>query len=99
MNKEYLMRIIKAPHVSEKSTWVADNFRQYVFKVVGEATKPEIKKAIELLFNVKVEAVQTSNTQAKLKRTGRIMGKRRGWKKAYVKLVTGHKIDFSGLAA
>jgi large subunit ribosomal protein L23 len=99
MNKEHLMKIIKAPHVSEKSTWVADRFSQYVFKVVKEATKPEIKQAIELLFKVKVEKVQTSNTKSKLKRTGRIMGKRPGWKKAYVKLVAGHKIDFSGLTA
>jgi large subunit ribosomal protein L23 len=98
-NKEYLMSIIKAPHVSEKSNLLADNLGQYVFKVVHEARKPEIKKAIELLFNVKVEAVQTSNTKSKPKRSGRIMGKRPGWKKAFVKLVTGQKIDFSGLKA
>jgi large subunit ribosomal protein L23 len=99
MNKEYLMRIIKAPLISEKSTWVSDNFGQYVFKVVNEATKLEVKQAIELLFNVKVAGVQTSNTKSKLKRSGRIMGKRPGWKKAYVKLMAGHKIDFSGLTA
>lgn len=99
MNKEKLMRVLIAPHVSEKSTTVADKFNQYVFKVIKQAAKPEIKQAVELLFNVKVESVQISNTKPKTKRTSRLMGQRAGWKKAYVQLQAGHKIDFSGIAA
>jgi len=96
MNQERLMKVVLAPHISEKSTIVADRNRQFVFKVIPDATKPEIKKAIELMFNVKVDGVQVVNVPAKTKRFGQTEGQRSGWKKAYVKLQEGHDIDFMG---
>ncbi|MDH5435992.1 MAG: 50S ribosomal protein L23 [Gammaproteobacteria bacterium] len=96
MNQERLMKVILAPHVSEKSTTVADSNRQFVFKVIPDATKPEIKKAVELMFNVKVEGVQVLNVPAKTKRFAQREGQRSAWKKAYVKLHEGHEIDFMG---
>ena len=96
MNQERLMKVILAPHVSEKSTTVADSHRQFVFKVIPDATKPEIKKAVELMFNVKVEGVQVLNVPAKAKRFSQREGQRSGWKKAYVKLHEGHEINFMG---
>jgi len=96
MNQERLMKVLLSPHVSEKSTRVADQARQVVFRVVGNATKPEIKKAVELMFDVKVESVQVSNMPAKGRRFGQIQGSRSSWKKAYVKLEPGHDIEFMG---
>ncbi|MBL4794206.1 MAG: 50S ribosomal protein L23 [Pseudomonadales bacterium] len=90
-------QIILAPHISEKATIVADENNQFVFKVAGDATKPEIKKAIELLFSVKVKTVQTVNVKGKQKKFGRTIGRRSSWKKAYVGLQTGHDIDFAGI--
>ncbi len=96
MNQERLMRVLLAPHVSEKGTRVADLNRQVVFKVRRDATKPEIKKAVEQLFNVQVERVQVLNLRGKRKAFGRVTGRRSDWKKAYVKLKPGHDIDFMG---
>lgn len=96
MKDERLVKMLLSPHVSEKSTNVADRLGQYVFEVVKGATKPEIKKAIESLFNVKVKNVRVVNVRAKAKRFGQIEGKRQGWKKAYVSLQPGQKIDFVG---
>lgn len=96
MNQERLMKVILAPHVSEKSTNVADRNGQFVFKVIPDATKPEIKKAVELMFDVKVAGVQVLNVPAKMKRFSQVEGQRSGWKKAYVKLQEGHEIDFMG---
>ncbi len=96
MNKERLMKVLLAPHVSEKATIVADKNRQFVFKVVPDANKIEIRQAVEMLFNVKVDAVQISNVKPKIKRTGHRLGTRKGWKKAYVCLSEGHDIDFTG---
>jgi len=98
MNQERLMKIILAPHVSEKSSRVADKNRQVTFRVLSDATKPEIKKAVETLFNVKVDGVQVVNMPAKSKRFAQVEGQRSGWKKAYVKLHEGHDIDFMGAA-
>ena len=95
MNQERLMQVILAPVVSEKSTLVADKNEQVVFKVVTDATKPEVKAAVELLFNVKVDSVNILNVKGKVKRYGRITGRRKDWKKAYVCLVPGQEIDFS----
>jgi large subunit ribosomal protein L23 len=81
--------------VSEKSTRVADKNRQYVFRVADNATKPEVKAAIELLFKTKVQDVTVSNVKGKAKRFGRFMGRRRNWKKAYVRLAAGQEINFS----
>lgn len=96
MNKERLMRILLAPHVSEKSTRVADQARQYVFRVLPDARKPEIRKAVELLFNVQVDRVTTTSIRGKRKAFGRVRGTRPAIKKAYVTLQPGHDIDFLG---
>jgi large subunit ribosomal protein L23 len=92
---ERLMNVVLAPVVSEKSTLVADKNRQYVFRVVDSATKPEVKAAIELLFKTKVQSVTVSNVKGKAKRFGRFMGRRRNWKKAYVRLAAGQEINFA----
>ena len=96
MNQERLMRVLLAPHVSEKSAKVADAYNQVVFKVVKDASKPEIKSAVELMFNVKVKAVTVVNVKGKRKRFGRVYGNRSDWKKAYVALKSGYEIDFLG---
>jgi large subunit ribosomal protein L23 len=92
---ERLMNVVLAPVVSEKSTRVADKNRQYVFRVTDGATKPEVKAAIELLFKTKVQSVTVSNVKGKAKRFGRFMGRRRNWKKAYVRLAAGQEINFA----
>ena len=94
MNKERLMQILLSPVVSEKSTVAADVDRQFVFKVAPDATKPEIKKAVELMFDVSVDSVRVVNIKGKQKRFGAIMGRRNGVRKAYVKLAEGNDIDF-----
>ncbi|MFA7438487.1 50S ribosomal protein L23 [Castellaniella sp.] len=95
MNAERLMQVILAPVVTEKSTLVAEKNNQVTFRVVADATKPEIKAAVELLFKVEVQSVQVANRQGKQKRFGRFMGRRRNERKAYVCLKAGHEIDFS----
>ncbi len=96
MNQERLMKVLLAPHVSEKSTMAAEMSNQVVFKVVPDATKAEVKKAVELLFDVKVDAVQVLNVKGKTKRTGKVEGRRKNWRKAYVCLAEGSEIDFLG---
>lgn len=93
MNQERIFKVLLAPHISEKATMVADQGNQFVFKVAKDATKPEIRKAVEQLWNVKVKSVSTSVVKGKSKRFGRTMGKRSDWKKAYVSLEPGHDID------
>lgn len=95
MNEQRLMKVILAPHVSEKSTVVADSHKQFVFKVLPDANKAEIKLAVEKLFDVKVASVQVSNVKGKTKRFSQIAGRRASWKKAYVCLSEGD-IDFMG---
>lgn len=95
MNQERIYKVLVAPHVSEKATLVAEKYGQYVFRITPDATKPEVKKAVEALFNVKVESVQTVNIKGKTKRTARGLGKRNDVRKAYVKLVAGQDIDFA----
>ncbi len=90
-----LSNVIKAPVISEKSTVAAEADNRFVFKVANQATKLQVKKSVELMFNVEVEKVQLLNVKGKTKRFGRFMGKRSDWKKAYVKLKEGHDIDFS----
>jgi large subunit ribosomal protein L23 len=94
-NAEQLMNVVLAPVVSEKSTFVADKNRQYVFRVADGATKPEIKAAIELMFKTKVENVTVLNVHGKERRFGRLSGRRRNWKKAYVRLAEGQEINFA----
>lgn len=98
MNTERLMKVLLAPVVSEKSTVAADAANQYVFKVVKDATKPEIKQAIEQLFEVQVEQVRVMTVKGKRKRFGARNGQRSDWKKAYVKLKSDQSIDFMGSA-
>lgn len=95
MNQERLLQVILAPVVSEKSTMVAEKSQQVVLRVAANATKPEIKAAVELLFNVKVDGVSTLNVKGKSKRFGRFVGKRKDWKKAYVSLAQGQEIDLT----
>jgi large subunit ribosomal protein L23 len=94
-NADQLMNIVLAPVVSEKSTLVADKNRQYVFRVADAATKPQIKAAIELMFKTKVEGVTVLNVHGKQRRFGRLSGRRRNWKKAYVRLAEGQEINFA----
>lgn len=96
MNEERLMKLLLAPRVSEKSTRVGESSNQYVFRVVTDASKPEIRQAVELMFNVQVESVQVSNVKGKSKVFRRSLGRRPGWKKAYVRLKPGFDIEFVG---
>ncbi|MGB6006586.1 50S ribosomal protein L23 [Castellaniella sp.] len=95
MNAERLMQVILAPVVTEKATMIAEKNNQVAFRVVADATKPEIKAAVELLFKVEVDSVQVANRKGKEKRFGRFMGRRRNERKAYVSLKAGQEIDFS----
>ena len=97
MNTQRLANVIVSPRVSEKAATRADLDNQHVFSVLRDATKPEIKKAVELMFDVKVKSVRIMNVQGKLTRIGRTFGKRKDWKKAYVRLEQGHDIDLSGM--
>lgn len=99
MSNARMHQIILGPVVSEKSTRVAEKRNQAVFKVLKDAEKPEIKQAIEKLFKVKVESVQTMNMKGKTKRFGQSTGRRSDWKKAYVTLAEGQQIDFIGGSA
>jgi large subunit ribosomal protein L23 len=91
MNKERLLQVILAPLISEKAVGLTDSSNQFVFKVLKNATKPEISAAVELLFEVDVVSVQTLNVKGKQKRTGR----RSDWKKAYVRIKEGQDINFA----
>lgn len=90
-----LASILYAPIVSEKSSNVADQHNQFVFKVKKSATKLQIKNAVELMFGVEVASVRVLNVKGKIKRFGRTLGKRSDWKKAYVKLQSGHNIELA----
>lgn len=94
-NQERLMNVLLAPQISEKATYVADKNEQVIFHVVTDATKPEIKAAVELMFKVSVDSVQTAVVKGKKKRFGRFMGTRKDWKKAYVCLAPGQEINFA----
>ena len=96
MNRERLMTVLLGPHVSEKSTTVADDHNQIVFRVRRDASKTEVRRAVEMMFEVEVEGVQILNQGGKQKRFGRTMCNRSDWKKAYVRLKAGQDIDFLG---
>ena len=98
MNQERLLKVILGPVVSEKATLAADANGQYVFRVVPDATKLEVGKAVETLFDVKIDCVQILNVKGKQKRLGQRVGKRKDWRKAYVRLKAGQNIDFGGNA-
>jgi large subunit ribosomal protein L23 len=93
--QERLVQVLLAPVVSEKSTFVADKNGHYVFHVASNATKPEIKAAVELMFKTQVKSVSVVNVRGKEKRFGRFMGRRNNWKKAYVALQKGQEINFA----
>ncbi|WP_334108734.1 50S ribosomal protein L23 [Methylobacillus sp.] len=93
--QERLLQVILAPQITEKATRVADKHQQIAFRVRTDATKPEIKAAVELVFKVEVDAVTVVNVGGKVKRAGRTFGRRKDWKKAYVSLKPGQEINFA----
>ncbi len=95
MNQERIYKVLLGPVISEKAAMAGDAANQVVFKVTTDATKAEIKAAVEQLFEVKVEGVRVLNVKGKTKRTRHGMGKRSDWKKAYVRLEQGQDIDFA----
>ena len=95
MNQERVFQVLVGPHASEKAAIVADLSNQYVFKVAIDATKAEIKKSVEQLFNVKVSEVNTLRVKGKVKRNKHGFTTKSTWKKAYVKLEQGQDIDFA----
>ena len=99
MNQERLHQVIRRPVISEKSTIAADSMHQVIFEDLDDATKSEIKQAIEALFDVTVQRVRVVIIRGKIKRFGRTPGKRKNWKKAYVRLAEGDDIDFLGSGA
>jgi large subunit ribosomal protein L23 len=99
-NSERLMTVLLAPVVSEKGTYIADKHQQVIFRVIPNATKPEVKAAVELMFGkkdkpIEVMSVQIVNVKGKKKRFGQFTGRRRNWKKAYVCLKPGQEINFA----
>ena len=98
MNKEQLMSVLIAPHVTEKTSRAMQNHNQYTFRVRRTATKVDIKKAVELMFDVKVSGVQVVNEPGKQRRFGKAIGRTQDWKKAYVSLAEGQAIDYEARA-
>ncbi|HEC20695.1 MAG TPA: 50S ribosomal protein L23 [Gammaproteobacteria bacterium] len=96
MNEQRIMNILLAPHITEKAAIVGESSNQYVFQVATDATKPEVKQAVEKLFEVEVDDVRVVNVKGKTKRTGYRVGRRKNWKKAYVRVKAGQTIDFAG---
>ena len=94
-SQERLMNVLLAPQISEKATHVAEKNEQVIFRVATDATKPEIKAAVEMLFKVNVNSVQVACVKGKIKRMGRLVGRRNDWKKAYVCLAPGQEINFA----
>lgn len=94
MSRERLMTVLVAPHVTEKTSLAMANNNQYTFRVRRDADKTEIKSAVELMFEVKVDSVQVVNEPGKTRRFGRMTGRTQDWKKAYVRLAAGQAIDF-----
>ena len=94
-SQERLMQVLLAPQISEKATFIAEKNEQVVFRVASCATKPEVKAAVELLFKVQVESVQIANVKGKVKRFGKMTGRRKDWKKAFVCLKPGQEINFA----
>ncbi|MDD4928742.1 MAG: 50S ribosomal protein L23 [Gallionella sp.] len=94
-SQERLMKVLIAPQISEKATYVADKYEQVVFRVATDSTKHEIKAAVEFMFKVVVDSVQVANVRGKVKRSGRFVGRRNNWKKAYVCLASGQEINFA----
>ena len=98
MNREQLMNVLIAPHVTEKTATAMQNHNQYTFRVMKSATKTDIKAAVELMFEVKVKGVQVVNEPGKSRRFGKTIGRTQDWKKAYVSLAQGQSIDYEARA-
>ncbi len=98
MNKEQLMSVLISPHVTEKTSLAMQNHNQYTFRVRRDATKTDIRQAVELMFDVKVSGVQVVNEPGKTRRFGKNVGRTQDWKKAYVSLVQGQAIDYEARA-
>ena len=96
MNQERLLQVLVEPKLSEKAARVADKYRQYVFRVLNDATKPDIKAAVEQLFKVEVQAVTTAMVHGHARNFRGRTGQRAGWKKAFVKLKDGFELNFVG---
>jgi large subunit ribosomal protein L23 len=96
MNQERLLKVILSPHVSEKATIGTESKNEYVFQVMKCATKPEVKDAVEFIFNTKVKNVRIVNVKAKAKSFRGFQGSRQGWKKAYVTLQADQKLEVAG---
>jgi large subunit ribosomal protein L23 len=94
-SEERLLNVLMAPQISEKATFVAEKNEQVIFRVASDATKPEVKAAVEMLFKVSVESVQIAVVKGKNKRFGKFSGRRSDWKKAYVSLAPGQEINFA----
>ncbi|HEV7929912.1 MAG TPA: 50S ribosomal protein L23 [Nitrosospira sp.] len=100
-NAERLLQVIIAPQVSEKATYIAEKHNHVIFRVAQDATKSEVKAAVELIWkpqNIQVKSVQIANVKGKKKRFGRFIGRRSNWKKAYVSIQSGQEINFSDIA-
>jgi large subunit ribosomal protein L23 len=100
-NPERLLQVIIAPQVSEKATYIAEKHNHVIFRVAQDATKSEVKAAVELIWkpqNIQVKSVQIANVKGKKKRFGRFIGRRSNWKKAYVSIQSGQEINFSDIA-
>jgi large subunit ribosomal protein L23 len=98
VNREQLMNVLVAPHVTEKTSFAMQNSNQYTFRVKRNATKTDVKQAVELMFDVKVRGVQVVNEPGKKRRFGKTNGRTHDWKKAYVRLVQGQAIDYEARA-
>jgi large subunit ribosomal protein L23 len=94
MKTERLYTVLLEPHISEKATLLGEASNHYAFKVAPDATKAEIKDAVETLFKVQVEDVSTLNVKGKVKRTVRGTSRKKNWKKAYVRIAAGQELDF-----
>ncbi len=99
LSQERLINVLVAPHVTEKSALAMQNSNQYAFRVRRDASKPDIKAAVELMFQVKVQAVNVVNETGKTRRFGKTLGRTQDWKKAYVRLAPGQSIDYEARKA
>lgn len=95
MNNERLYKVILGAHISEKASVIADEVNQFAFKVAKDATGPEIREAVEKIYDVEVKKVSVINVKGKVKKTIRGTSRKPSWKKAYVSLAAGQDIDFS----
>ena len=94
MNPERVFTVLREPHISEKVSVLGDSYNQYAFKVSTDATKAEIREAVQTLFNVEVKKVTTANVKGKVKKNARGVTRKKNWKKAYITVAQGQEIDY-----